>query len=280
MTPKRISSALCVVLALFSTAAAAQPKPELWPRWTAHDAASTRIIDHSRWDRWLARNIVTGKDGVNRIPYKSVTPADRGALEGYISALTAVRVGGLNRNEQMAYWINLYNALTVKVVLDHYPASSILWITISPGWFSLGPWGRKLVRIEGEEVSLDDIEHRILRPIWRDARIHYVVNCASVGCPNLARRAYSGARIEAMLAAAARAYVNNWRGAEFNDGGLHVTSLYKWYAEDFGGDVRGVLTHLRRYARPGLKRRLESVKDIAGYRYDWDLNEAAGKFLP
>ena len=280
MTLKHFTGALWVVLALFSTAAAAQPKAELWPRWTAHDAASTRVIDHSRWDRWLARNIVTGKDGVNRIPYRSVVPADRKALEGYIAELGAVPVGGLNRGEQMAYWINLYNALTVKVVLDHYPVESILRIGISPGWFSFGPWGRKLVRIEGEEVSLDDIEHRILRPIWRDARIHYVVNCAAVGCPNLARRAYGGARIDAMLDAAARAYINNWHGAGFEDGELYVSSLYSWYVEDFGGDVPGVLAHLGRYAAPGLKRRLESVEDIAGYRYDWDLNEAAGKFLP
>ena len=280
MTLKHHAAALCAVLVLVSTAAAAQLKPDLWPRWTAHDPASTRVIDHSPWDRWLARNIVTGEDGVNRIPYGSVTPADRKALAGYVAALAAVRVGMLNRNEQMAYWINLYNALTVKVVLDHYPASSIPWINISPGWFSVGPWGRKLVRVEGEELSLDDIEHRILRPIWRDARIHYVVNCASIGCPNLARRAYGGARLEAMLEAAARAYVNNWRGAAIGVGGLYVTSLYDWYVEDFGGDVPGVLAHIRRYAAPGLKRRLESVTEIAGYRYDWDLNEAAGKILP
>ena len=105
-----------------------------------------------------------------------------------------------SRDEQLAYWINLYNALTVKVILDHYPVKSILDIDISPGWFSIGPWGKKLVAVEGVEISLDDIEHRILRPIWRDPRIHYALNCAAVGCPNLLREAFTGATAEVLLA--------------------------------------------------------------------------------
>ena len=272
---RRLSAALAVLaLALTAAPAAAQPRPEPWPRWTAHDATATRVVDHSAWERWLAAYVIAGRDGVNRVAYQAVTGADRTALEGYIAGLSTEPVSGLNRPEQMAFWINLYNALTVQVVLDHYPAASILWITISPGWFSLGPWGKKLVRVAGEALSLDDIEHRILRPVWRDARIHYAVNCASIGCPNLARRAYRGRNMEAMLDAAARAYVNHRRGAAFEADGLHVSSLYKWYAEDFGASEAAVIAHLRRYARPALARRLAGVARIAGYRYDWDLNQA------
>ncbi len=214
--------------AAFSLEALFAPKAELWERWTANDPDATAAIDHGAWDRFLETYVGGGDDGVYRLAYGLVTDADARALADYIAGLAATPISAYARAEQRPYWINLYNALTVKVVLDHYPASSILWINISPGWFSLGPWGRKLVRIEGEEVSLDDIEHRILRPIWRDARIHYVVSCASVGCPNLARRAYSGARIEAMLDAAAGAYINNGRGAAVGVGGLSVTSLYSW----------------------------------------------------
>jgi len=177
----------------------------------------------------------------------------------------------------MAYWINLYNAPTVKVVLDNYPVDSILHITISPGWFSTGPWGKKLVTVEGEQLSIDDVEHRILRPIWRDPRIHYVVNCASIGCPNLRRRAFTGNRVDAMLDAAARDYINDWRGAAFREGELYVSTLYKWYAVDFGGTVPKIIAHLGRYARGELAKGLAAATSIAGYRYDWDLNEAPAR---
>ncbi len=278
---RRCAGTFCAVFVLLSAAVSlAQPKPELWPRWSVHDQTSETAPDHSAWDRWLGEHVVVGRDGVNRIDYGKVSASGRAALAAYMAMLTGTRVSGLNRPQQMAFWINLYNALTVKLVLDNYPVASILRILISPGLFSLGPWKKKLLRIEGEMLSLDDIEHRILRPIWRDARIHYAVNCASIGCPNLARRAFRGAHMEAMLDAAAQAHVNNWRGAEIIDGGLHVSKLYKWYVEDFGGSEASVLAHLRRYAGPELKRRLEGVTEIEGYRYDWDLNDAAGNPPP
>ena len=266
--------ALCVLaLALSVATAAAQPKAEPWPRWAAHDATSKAVIDHAPWQRWLRRNVVTDEDGVNRIAYARIGEGERKALSDYIARLAATPIGGLRRAEQMAFWINLYNALTVKLVLDHYPFPGMLRLGISPGLFSIGPWGKKLLRVDGVELSLDDIEHRILRPIWRDPRIHYAVNCASVGCPNLAREAFTGARIEAQLDNTARDYINNWRGAAFEDGVLMVSSLYKWYAVDFGGDEKSILAHLMRYAEPALARRLEAVEGIGFYRYDWDLND-------
>ncbi len=97
--------------------------------------------------------------------------------------LAATSADRLRRAEQFPFWINLYNALTVKVVLDHYPVEIIRDIDISPGLFADGPWGKKLVTVEGEALSLDDIEHRILRPIWKDPRLHYVLNCAALGVP-------------------------------------------------------------------------------------------------
>src|SRR5260370_23661258 len=122
--------------------------------------------------------------------------------------------------------MNLYEEMTVKIVLDHYPVKSIRDIAISPGLFATGPWGRKLITIEGRAVSLDDIEHRILRPIWRDPRVHYAVNCAALGCPNLARRAYDAQRLETMLEVAARTYVNHPRGSSVVDGNLVVAPAY------------------------------------------------------
>ena len=278
--PRIVRRGLAVVaggaaLAALAVAATAAPKAKLWPRWTAHDAASTATIDHGPWQKFLGRYVVPGSDGVNRVAYSKVTPADRSALDAYIGRLVATAIGAYNRDEQIAFWINLYNALTVRLVLDHYPFPGMLKLNISPGLFSFGPWGRKLIHVDGAELSLDDIEHRILRPIWRDPRIHYAVNCASIGCPNLQTAAYTGGDIERQLTAAARAYINNWRGVRFDGGAMYVSSLYKWYRSDFGGNARGVIAHLRRYAKPALVGRIEAASGIGGYQYDWALNDAA-----
>jgi hypothetical protein len=178
----------------------AAPKAELWPRWEAHVATSTQQVDHQAWDTFLNTYLIAQHpSGVNQVNYAAVTPKDRQALQAYLAALEATPVSALNRNEQMAYWINFYNALTVEVILDHYPVSSIRRINISPGLFTRGPWDAPLVEVEGQPLTLNDMEHRILRPIWRDARIHYAVNCASIGCPNLQPRAFTRANTEALM---------------------------------------------------------------------------------
>ena len=261
-------------VAAFGSPAGAAPEAELWERWTAHDPAATATIDHGGWERFVETYVTASPDGVNRLAYSRVSAADRAALEGYIDGLAALEISRYGRDEQFAYWINLYNALTIAVVLDRYPVKSILDIAISPGLFAIGPWGKKLITVEGEALSLDDIEHRILRPIWRDPRIHYAVNCAAIGCPNLATMAFTGANAEDMLTRAAYDYVNNPRGAELRDGRLVVSSIYEWYKADFGDSDAGVIRHLRQYAEPELASALEGVTRIADDDYDWALNEA------
>ncbi len=265
---------VAVLAAVLALPAAAAPRAELWPRWTAHVPGSTLRVDHAAWNTLLAARVRRGPGGVNRFDYAGTTAPERRDLEAYLERLAATAVSRLDRDEQRAFWINLYNALTVKVVLDHYPVESIRDIDISPGFFADGPWGRKLVRVEGEGLSLDDIEHRILRPIWRDPRIHYAVNCASLGCPDLQPEAFTTANTEALLERGARDYVNHPRGARIDGGRLVVSSIYHWFEEDFGGSDAGVIAHLRRYAAPALVRRLEGVERIADHRYDWSLNVA------
>ncbi len=205
--------------------------------------------------------------------YAHVSDADRKRLDRYIDDLTALAISAYSRDEQRAYWINLYNALTVQVILDHYPVKSIR--QIKPNLFSVGPWRKKLITVEGEQLSLDDIEHRILRPIWRDPRLHYAVNCAAIGCPNLQTEAYTAANADTLLDRGARAYVNNPRGVAFRNGRLIVSSIYEWFQEDFGNSDEGVIGHLRRYAEPPLAARLNGTKRIAGDGYDWALNDDA-----
>ena len=276
---RRAASAIGGLAALVALGACSQAKIEAnfvpasdpWTRWEAHDAAATGRIDHRPWDDFLARHVSTDKSGLNRIAYGDVTPGDRAALEAYIESLEAIEISAHNRPEQFAFWVNLYNAVTVRTVLENYPVGSIR--DINDGLLSPGPWDRPLVEVEGETLSLNDIESRILRPLWQDPRVHYVLNCASVGCPNLSRSAYQAASLEARLDQAARSYINNPRGVRLEDGELVVSSIYAWFEGDFGGSEDAVLAHLGRYADPELRQALSDRRSIDGYAYDWALNE-------
>lgn len=270
------ATVLALVLVSFAGLSFGAPRAKPWPRWERSDETSTEVVDHGAWSRFLARYVHPDETGLNRVAYGAVTTRDRKALKAYLRHLLAVPVGSLCRDEQRAYWLDLYNAVTVDVVLAHHPVASIREISISPGLFSSGPWGRKLVRVEGVALSLDDIEHRILRPIWKDPRTHYALNCASVGCPNLPREAFTSEGLDAQLDAAARAFVNHPRGVRIVDGALEVSSIYSWFEADFGGSERAVIAHLSKYAKPALRERLATFDGIDGDDYDWSLNAAAG----
>ena len=271
---------LSILIAAFAVVAgagvpgvSAAPRAELWPRWQAHDPASTQVINHREWARLLQTYGAKGEDGIVRIDYGRFSDGDKQALKGYIERLASAAVSLLNRDEQLAYWINLYNALTIDLVLAHYPVSSILKINISPGLFSIGPWDKKLTAVEGEELSLNDIEHRILRPIWRDPRIHYAVSCAALGCPNLVLETYTAENVERLLEANAFFHVNHPRGVRIENGELIVSSIYRWYVADFGGGNAGVLKHLRQYARGELAEKLARNNFIGDDEYDWSIND-------
>jgi hypothetical protein len=275
MMRKAVLAALVGVLIVFRAAGSfGAPKPDLWERWQAHDPQSAVRVDHRPWDRFLRAYVVTSHpSGVNRASYGAVTDKDREILGEYVREMESIAVSGLSRPEQEAYWINLYNALTMRVVLEHYPVKSIRDIDISPGFFAVGPWDAKLLSIEGEKVSLNDVEHRILRPIWRDNRHHYAVNCASIGCPNLQPEAFTPEKTERLLNEGASAYVNHPRGVLLEEKKLTVSSIYKWFQVDFGGSREGVIGHLLIYAGGPLRSELEAFEGRLRYDYDWSLNE-------
>ena len=250
------------------------PRVDLWPKWEAHDPTSTRTVDHAPWGRFLKTYVKPGSDGSNRVAYGAVTEADEKDLHDYLGALREVNVADLSRNEQLAYWINLYNALTVRLIVHFYPVESIQDINLSGSLFGgAGPWDKKLIRISGEMVSLNDIEHRILRPIWRDPRLHYAVNSAAVGCPNLAATPYMGAKVNTMLNQAASAFINNPRGVRHTSDGLVLSKIYAWFSQDFGGSETMVLDHIARHASSDTEMKIMKSTNIAAYEYDWSLND-------
>jgi len=262
---------LILPILLVNLTAYAAPKADLWKYWQQSNPQSSQSIDHGAWQDFLSKYLHTSSDGVNRLDYRSVKSEDKLVLKQYIGELSNKLITKYHRDEQLPYWINLYNALTVDVVLDHYPVKSIR--KIKNGFFSFGPWGKKRLTIEEWELSLDDIEHRILRPIWKDPRIHYSVNCASIGCPNLRRRAFTRISADQDLTDAAMEYVNHPRGASVVNGRLTVSSIYKWFRSDFGRNDQGIIEHLRRYAKPSLVDDLKIITEIDDVQYDWALND-------
>lgn len=236
--------------------------------WSQHGESGG--VDHGAWTKIL-QEYIEDDNGLHLFRYGDVTAEDRHLIERYIDGLVQVTVTELGKDEQFAYWVNLYNAVTIKVIIDHYPLESIR--DISFGFLSLGPWKEKLVEVEGFELSLDDIEHKILRPIFADNRVHYAVNCASMGCPNLQDTAFSAESLEEMLDEAARQYVNHPRGVEVVGGEVIASKIYSWYSEDFGEEEEEIIEHLVQYADSALAAQLMEFDEIEDYRYDWALNE-------
>jgi len=267
-----------ILILLVPAAAHAAPKAELWARWQKHDPASRQKIDHSAWDKFLNQFVVAPHpSGINRVRYQTVTAADLKGVKSYLQSMQALTISTYNRYEQKAFWINVYNALTVDLILSRYPVASIRDINIAPGLFERGPWGAKLLTIEGEKLSLDDIEHRILRPIWKDNRIHYAVNYASLGCPNLQPEAYTAENTDALLERGAREFINHPRGVSIQKGRLQVSSIYVWFQEDFGGDPAELMEHWQEYADPPLTDALQKYNGGLAHDYDWRLNGAEAK---
>lgn len=225
---------------------------------------------HAAWDELLATYVVPGEDGVNRFDYGGLkaTAEDVAKLEAYLDSFADLDVETLDENAQFAAYANVYNALTVKYIVGRYPTKSIR------SGYIVGPWKRVFTTINGEEVSLDAIEHEILRVDWDDPRVHYAVNCAAYSCPNLQTDAWFGETLDEDLDRAARAYVNDPRGVTIRrNGTLQVATIYKWFREDFGGSNQGVIDHFLDFAEPELAAQIQANPRITKHEYDWDLND-------
>ena len=212
--------------------------------------------DHSAWDQLLRRHV--RPDGM--VDYLGFA-ADRAGLEAYIEGLSALDPdSGWTRNRRLAYFINLYNALTVKLILDNYPLKSIRDLP--------NPWGRELVTLGQRSYSLDDIEHKVLRPLG-EARIHFAINCASRSCPALQPWAFTEAGLEAQLEAATRAFINDPALNQIGPRTATLSRLFNWYRGDFEKEAGSLPAFLNRYLDTSLAPDIR----IRFLPYDWNLNQ-------
>ncbi|XOV84369.1 MAG: DUF547 domain-containing protein [bacterium] len=260
---------LCV-FSLSTQTMMAAPTADAWTFWAEHKPDNTHQVDHTLWQRFLDQFLAPQPDGVNLLAYDRARDGQgRTLLQTYLQQLTSLDPRDLTRDEQFAYWVNLYNALTVEVVLANPDRKSIR--RMGKGLFSFGPWDDPLITLAGEPVTLNDIEHRILRPIWQDPRIHFAVNCASIGCPNLQPQAFRPDNLDTLLDLAQNEYINHSRGVDLQNGALILSSIFDWYQSDFATDTAGLLEYLARFhQRPALL--LEADRNRIKYEYDWRLN--------
>ncbi len=213
-----------------------------------------RELIHDTWNK-LLQQFVSASGKVDYTGLKK----NIGELDTYLTNLsTHVPASSDVSMKAKAYWINVYNAFTVKLILDHYPLESITDL------HSGKPWDHKWIKLGGVTYSLNNIEHDILRPKYKDGRIHFAVNCAAKSCPKLSNRAFTGQNVEKLLTSLTRSFVNNSAANTLSENKLSVSKIFDWYKVDFGD----LVSFLNQYS----KTKITSGATILYKDYDWALN--------
>ena len=228
------------------------PAPPPAPAAAAATPASN-APDHAAWNDLLSTYVTEA----GRVDYRGMK-SQVGKLDAYLALLAEETPGAdWSREESLAYWINAYNAYTVKLILDNYPLQSIR---------DLGePWDRKWIDLAGKTYSLNQIEHEIVRPTFQEPRIHFALVCAAKSCPPLPNRAFTAANLDQLLQQRAKSFINDEQLNVTQEEVVRVSPLFDWYQQDFG-DVR---EYLNKY----LATNIPAGKEISYLEYDWALNE-------
>lgn len=230
--------------------------------------SEAKPIAHNTWDSLLQKHV----DAQGFVDYKGFI-ADSNQLNTYLTLLQNHHPNDKHwdRNEQMAFWINAYNAFTVKLIVDNYPTASIKDIKNGIPFINT-VWDIKFIKIEGATYDLNNIEHGILRPKFGDARIHFAVNCAAYSCPTLKPFAYTAAKLDAQLDQAARDFLSDTlRNQVDSPESIKLSKIFSWYSGDFRKDGADIITYINRYAP------IQVNKDakVEYLDYLWSLNDQA-----
>ncbi|MCB2185831.1 MAG: DUF547 domain-containing protein [Deltaproteobacteria bacterium] len=220
-------------------------------------------VDYRIYAGLLARHVQDGV--VDYAGFKKEEPL----LDRFLAQLAGLDASQLSRAERFAFYINAYNAWTIKLILTAYPGVSSIK---DLGSLFSSPWKKEFVHLDGQIMSLDHLEHDILRPQFADPRVHFAINCASRSCPPLRSEPYQGAKLDQQLDDQVRRFLNDPQNVRLEGNVLYVSSIFKWYGGDFRDDPLGFI---QRYAQGELKERLAAPKgelEIAYLDYDWSLN--------
>lgn len=216
---------------------------------------SRLVIDHSVWHSILQKHV--SEDG--QVDYRGLQ-SDRAKLNQYLQMLAQNHPSKTwSKEEQMAFWINAYNAFTIALILDHSPLKSITDLDNGK------VWDRKWIKIGEKIYSLNNIENDILRPQFQDARIHFAVNCAAASCPPLLNEAYTAANLNALLDHRTRAFINDQAYNKITPASVKLSKIFDWYAVDFGN----LISFLNQYSRT----KIQFNASVDYLNYDWSLNK-------
>ncbi len=221
---------------------------------------------HQTWDELLKAHV--SSEGI--VDYKGFIK-DKSKLEKYLNTLSqnAPDRSKWSRNEQLAYWINAYNAFAIKLIVDNYPVKSIkdLGPTIKIPLVS-DVWHYKFFKIGGQESSLDEIEHGIIRKEFNEPRIHFAINCASVSCPPLLNEAFVPSKLDAQLDKVAKGFINDSSRNKITPNAIEISSIFSWFKGDFTKNGT-LIDFLNKYSKVKIKQDAKiSYKD-----YNWNLND-------
>jgi len=231
-------------------------KPKIgFETYDVNNIEATKSIDHTQWNTLLS--IYVSKDG--KVNYKGFKN-DEKKLQHYLEILQKnTPSDSWAKNEKLAYWINAYNAFTVRLILDHYPVKSIKDIK--------DPWGKEFIAIADKTYSLEDIEHKILRKM-NEPRIHFAINCASYSCPNLLNQAYNTENLEQQLDAAAKRFVNDASKNSISKDSVEISKIFDWFSGDFK-KYGTIIDFLNTYSTVKIDRNAK----VKYKSYNWNLNE-------
>lgn len=221
---------------------------------TEVETAPAAAPDHSQWNS-LLQKYVNSKGNVNYAGFKQ----DKSALEAYLQQLADQPVeSSWSREEKLAYWINAYNAFTVKLIVDNLPVKSIT--NLKGG----KPWDDKWIKLGSKVYSLNQIENDIIRPSFKEPRIHFAVNCAAKSCPPLLNKAWTADKLNSYFEQQARAFINNPNYNKISANSIQVSKIFDWYGEDFGN----LIDYLNKYSTT----KINADAKVSFLEYDWSLN--------
>ncbi|MDP4813851.1 MAG: DUF547 domain-containing protein [Saprospiraceae bacterium] len=221
-------------------------------------------VQHGEWDVLVKKHV--SKNGM--VDYQGFLK-DKKQLQVYLDKLSANRpTSKWSKNEKMAFWINAYNAFTVKLILDNYPIKSIKDIKRGIPFVN-SVWDIAFIPMGKEKIDLNYIEHTILRKEFKDPRIHAAINCASFSCPLLRNEAYYASRLDEQLNDAMRRFVNDSQRNQLDKSNIKISKIFSWFAGDFKLNGSSVVDYLNKYA----KKRVQSNAKIDFLEYQWELND-------
>src|SRR5262245_42369130 len=203
-------------------------------------------------------------------------------LSNYISELSKIDPDSLSTNsDKLAFWINAYNAYTLKIICDHYPVKSINDLhsggTVLSHAFKTTIWDKEIVAINHKNTSLNNIEHKIIRPEFKDFRIHFALVCAAKSCPALRSEAYEGSTLDQQLDDQAKLFISDSSKNHFDAASrkASISKIFDWYRKDFGSDEAEVLRAISKYLPDQIRKSIQSPEkwEVDYTDYDWSLNE-------